>query len=194
MAGTGTASRGDAPRGEGLWASLRGRLGRGARGTGTEQRKPWRVEGMGGDQAPAGEPPRPTSMARFWWLLIGLLAVNWIIMSLLVGPSPRDAVSYTFFLQQVQGQNVAEGTSTGDSIEGMFKKAASYTPQGGSAEQVDGFITKSPTFADDDLFGQLQSAGARVNATPPDQGPPIWVQLLLGFGPTLLLVWLLLSF
>jgi len=55
---------------------------------------------MGGDPAPDGRPAR-SPWARFWWLLIVLLAVNWIISSLLLGPSPRDTVAYTFFTQQV---------------------------------------------------------------------------------------------
>ena len=40
----------------------------------------------------------------------------------------------------------------------------------------------------------MQSTGVRVNANPPDAGAPLWQQLLLGFGPTLLLVWLLIAF
>src|SRR4051795_4990791 len=148
---------------------------------------------MEGGEAPDGPRPR-TSWSRFWWLLIVLLAVNWIISSLLLSPSPRDTVSYTFFLDQVTARNVATVTSTGETIEGDFKKAVSYTPQGGRAEQVERFTTQRPTFAQDNLFQQLQSTGVPVNAKPPDQGAPVWVQLLLGFGPTLLLVWLLFSF
>ena len=51
---------------------------------------------------------------------------------------------------------------------------------------VDRFTTQRPSFANDDLFQKLQSTGVVVNANPPDQPPPIWQQLLVGFGPTLL--------
>jgi cell division protease FtsH len=195
MAGTNAAPREEAPRRESGWAGLRRRLGRGSpqQGEGSTGRPPWRVEGMEGGEAPDGPRPR-TSWSRFWWLLIVLLAVNWIISSLLLSPSPRDTVSYTFFLDQVTARNVGTVTSTGETIEGDFKKAVSYTPQGGRAEQVERFTTQRPTFAQDNLFQQLQSTGVPVNAKPPDQGAPVWVQLLLGFGPTLLLVWLLFSF
>src|SRR4051795_7129196 len=148
---------------------------------------------MEGGEAPDGPRPR-TSWSRFWWLLIVLLAVNWIISSLLLAPNPRETVSYTFFLQQVSARNVAQVTSTGEMIQGDFKKAVSYTPQGGKAEEVERFTTQRPTFAEDNLFQQLQSTGVPVNAKPPDAGPSVLVQLLLGFGPTLLLVWLLFSF
>jgi cell division protease FtsH len=101
-------------------------------------------------------------------------------------------VSYTFFLTQVRSANVADITSTGDTIEGTFAKKTSYTPTGSkTAEQVDRFTTRRPSFADDNLFAQLQANGVPVNANPPDAPAPVWQQLLVGFGPTLLLVGLL---
>ncbi|MGZ4602252.1 MAG: ATP-dependent metallopeptidase FtsH/Yme1/Tma family protein, partial [Kineosporiaceae bacterium] len=159
-------------------------------------RKPWRVEGAEG-QGP-GQPgqDRPTARSawtRFWWLLLVLLVVNWIISSLLLSPGARATVSYTFFASQVQAKNVETITSTGEAIEGQLKQAVSYTPQGGSPQQVTRFTTQRPSFATDNLYQELQSAGVPLNANPPDAGPPFWKQLLLGFGPTLLLVWLLIS-
>jgi cell division protease FtsH len=161
------------------------------------QRPPWRVEGTENrdpGQPGRGGPPAGSGWSRFWWLLLVLLVVNWIISSVLLSPPSRATVSYTFFVSQVQAKNVETITSTGEMIQGTFKKAASYTPQGGSAEQVTRFTTQRPTFATDNLFQQLQSTGVPVNANPPDAGPPFWQQLLLGFGPTALLVWLLISF
>jgi cell division protease FtsH len=161
------------------------------------QRPPWRVEGaerqdpgQPGRNAPAGG----SGWTRFWWLLLLLLIVNWVISSFLLSPQPRATVSYTYFLSQVQAKNVETITSTGEMIQGTFKKSVSYTPEGGTAEQVTRFTTQRPSFANDNLFQQLQSTGVPVNANPPDAGPPFWQQLLLGFGPTLLLLWLLISF
>jgi len=154
---------------------------------------PWRVEGM--PERPAG-PSRqqPPSWSRFWWLLLGLLAINWIVSALLLGPAPRTAVSYTFFVGQVDASNVKEITSTGDLIEGAFKREVTYTPDAQPAEQVVRFTTQRPSFADDGLFQKLQATGVVVNAKPPDQPAPWWQQLLVGFGPTLLflglMVWL----
>ena len=152
-----------------------------------------------GGIATAGQPgsDRPgerRGWARFWWLWLALLAVNWIIASVMLSPEPRTQVAYTFFLSQVSATNVGSITSTGESIEGDLKNPVSYTPpQGGDAEQVTRFRTQRPTFANDNLFQQLQSSGVPVNANPPDAGAPVWQQLLFGFGPTLLLVWLLVS-
>ena len=164
-----------------------------ARPTDRQGPPPWRVEGAPpGHDGPAGpKPPRP-AWQRFGWMLVLLLALNWIISSFLLAPPSRTAVSYTFFLTQVQAANVAQITSTGDTIEGAFTKAASYTPTGETkSEQVTRFTTQRPSFADDNLFAMLQGNKVPVNANPPDAPAPIWQQLLVGFGPTLLLVGLL---
>jgi cell division protease FtsH len=159
--------------------------------TSPDKPPPWRVEGHPG-QAPAG-PPR-MRWSRFWWLLLILLVVNWLVSSLLLGPAPRTKVSYTFFTTQVDTGNVKEITSTGDTIEGVFKKKVGYPPDTKNADQVDRFTTQRPSFAGDDLFKRLQSEGALVNANPPDQPAPLWQQILVGFGPTLLFVGLLIWF
>jgi cell division protease FtsH len=142
---------------------------------------------------PPAEDATRRSWLRSWWPLILLLLVNWVVSSVLLAPPARTTVSYTFFLEQVRAKNVATVTSTGEMIQGSFTRPASYTPEGQAAEQVTRFVTQRPSFADDTLFQQLQSAGVPVNANPPDEGPPLWQQLLLGFGPTLLLVWLLVA-
>jgi cell division protease FtsH len=129
-------------------------------------------------------------------LLLALLAANWILASVMLAPEPRTTVSYTFFLDQVGATNVESITSTGETIEGTFKTPVAYAPPPpvGSAEQVTRFTTQRPAFATDNLFAQLRSSGVPVNASPPDAGPSLWQQLLLGFGPTLLLVWLFFAF
>ncbi len=156
-----------------------------------EKPPPWRVEGH-----PGAAPPGPPRMrwSRFWWLLLVLLVVNWIVSSVLLGPAPRTKVSYTFFTTQVDASNVKEITSTGDTIEGTFKKKVGYPPETKNADQVDRFTTQRPSFAGDDLFKRLQAEGALVNANPPDQPAPLWQQILVGFGPTLLFVGLLIWF
>src|SRR3989440_6089204 len=152
----------------------------------------WRVEGV---PDRAAEPPRQRpNWRRFWWLLLVLLVVNWLITSFLISPQPRTTVSYTFFVSQVDAKNVQEITSTGDTITGVFRKKVAYPAGAKDATQVDRFSTQRPSFADDDLFTKLQSTGVLVNANPPDQAPPLWEQVLLGFGPTILLVGLFIWF
>jgi cell division protease FtsH len=154
---------------------------------------PWRVEGAPPGSTDAGPPKKPRPAWQRWgWMLVLLLAANWVISSFLLAPPARTPVSYTFFLTQVQGVNVSEITSTGDKIEGTFTKKVAYTPTGEKkSEQVDRFTTQRPSFADDKLFAQLQGNNVPVNANPPDAPAPIWQQLLVGFGPTILLVGLL---
>jgi cell division protease FtsH len=143
---------------------------------------------------PSGTPGQRPRRGGFWWLVIGFFALNWIVMSVLVGPPSRTNVSYTFFSQQLTAGNVQTVTTTGDAIQGEFKKPARYTSGSNDTTQVDLFTTQRPSFARDDLLATLQAKGVTVNAKPPDAPPPIWQQILLGFGPTLLFVGLLLWF
>ena len=158
-------------------------------------RPPWKVEG-----APPAGPGGPDTtkpnwgrvIRRTWWLVLLALVVNWIIASTLMGTS-RTTVSYTFFRDQVQAGNVSEVTSTGDTIEGQFKKAAKYPPNDGNAKDVTDFTTQRPAFGDDGLTQLLLDHDVTVNAKPPDQ-TSLLTQILVGFGPTLLFVGLLIWF
>jgi cell division protease FtsH len=134
-----------------------------------------------------GSNQRP-SWIRLLWLVPVLLLINWVISSLIMAPASREKISYTFFLTQVDAKNVQEITSTSDTIQGDFKKKVPYPSDTKDAVQVDRFTTQRPSFADDGLFQKLQSNGVQVNANNPDASAPIWQQLLVGFGPTLLLV------
>jgi cell division protease FtsH len=149
---------------------------------------PWRVEG-----SPRGPRRRP-NWSRLWWLILAVLIVNWVVASVMLGPPSRTAVAYTFFTTQLDANNVKEITSTADTIEGQFKQKVSYPPDTQDATQVDRFTTQRPSFANDNLFQRLTDQGVPVNANPPDRPAPLWQQLLVGFGPTLLFVGLLLWF
>ena len=145
---------------------------------------PWRVEGMpDNEQDQAGGRPNWT---RFWLVLLVLLVLNWLLTSALLSAA-RPAVSYTFFVTQVNANNVQAITSTGDTIQGTFRHQVAYSSGSGSSQQVQQFTTQRPTFANDNLFGKLQANGVTVNANPPSQGTPLWEELLLWFGPALLL-------
>jgi cell division protease FtsH len=99
----------------------------------------------------------------------------------------RPTVPYTFFLGQVNANNVKTVTSTGDTIQGIFRHQVAYPPGSTDARQVEQFATQRPAFANDNLFGKLQANGVTVTAHAPNQGTPLWEQLLLWFGPALLL-------
>src|SRR4051794_18443068 len=160
---------------------------------GSDAPAPWRVEGTHGD-SPSRTPDRPRPRINVWWLLVGALAINWLLMSIALSAPARATVSYTFFTEQLKAGNVAAVTSTADTIQGDLKKATKYPPGGKTATSVDLFTTQRPSFATDDLLGTLEAQHVSVNAKPPDGAAPLWQQLLVGFGPALLIVALLVWF
>jgi cell division protease FtsH len=158
----------------------------------TDPRKGWRVE-PAPDGRGAPPPPKPPMIPRnrkWIALILGLLAINFIAAFITGGPEKRTQVPYSpFFLQQVQQGNVQEISSQGETIQGNLKKAARFTPPGGNATNVDLFKTEVPSFVDTtNLTTQLESKGVVVNAEPPDSGRSFLATLILGFGPTILLV------
>ena len=153
---------------------------------------PWRVEDMRRDDQAQGGGRQ--YYGRLWLVVLGLLILDGILASLLLGAAPRAAVSYTFFLRQVNAGNVEQVTSTGNTIRGAFRHQVGYPPGTKNAQSVEQFTTERPTFADDHLFQRLQASGVMVNAKPPDRGAPLWEQLLIGLGPALLLGGLLVWF
>jgi cell division protease FtsH len=150
-------------------------------------RVPWRVEGArrDGGQTP---PQRPRLFGpRFWMFLLGLLVLNWVLSMLLVRPPDRTEVPYTLFRAQVEAGNVASVTGIEDAITGQFKSPV-RVPVDDQTQEVTRFSTRRPQFAaDDNLWGLLTEHNVEVSAEPPP-GPSLLERLLLGFGPTLLLV------
>jgi len=137
--------------------------------------------------------PAPSQRPRFgWWLVVffvGLLVVNYYLGSRATQAPSRVQVPYSpFFLTEVKDGNVASITSKGTAIQGTFKKPTSYE----NSHATTTFKTEIPAFADNNkLSALLQSKSVVVNAKPLDTGAPWWENLLLGFGPTLLFVGLL---
>jgi cell division protease FtsH len=150
---------------------------------------PWRVEG----KPPASEDGgrvagmRLPGGRRFWWLLLGLLALNWLIVWVVPEGPPRLEVPYTFFREQVDAGNVAEVRSRGQDIQGEFKKEVRYPP-GDEGQTSTEFETVRPAFAEDDLYATLVREDVVVSAEPLEQPRSFLLTLLLGFGPTILLV------
>jgi cell division protease FtsH len=111
--------------------------------------------------------------------MFGLLTVQ----DQLTGPQP---VPYTEFKRQVADKNVQELFARGDSIEGQLKKAAPLPGQKDRSYRQ--FTTERPTFASDDLLAELTAEGATVRATPLVQQRGFIANLLISFGPILLIV------
>jgi cell division protease FtsH len=124
-------------------------------------------------------------------LLAGLLVLNLVLSFITRGPEERQRIPYQpFFVEQVQAGNVSEISSQEDSIEGELKREATYDPPGdGKPVKVTKFKTEVPAFIDPAQITKLLDEGkVVVNAEPPDTGRSLWVTLLLGFLPTILLV------
>jgi cell division protease FtsH len=127
-----------------------------------------------------------------WWAvasIVALLLVNYWAASRATQAHPRVRVPYSpFFLQQVREGNVSVITSRGTAIQGVFKRPERYA---GSKPTIR-FKTEIPSFADTNALSRLlQRNGVVINAQSLDRRVPWWQNLLLGFGPTILLVGLL---
>jgi cell division protease FtsH len=124
-------------------------------------------------------------------ILVGLLAVNLVISFVTGSPTDRERVPYQpFFVDQVRAGNVQEISSQAESIEGELKSEATYDPPGdGEPVDVTNFETEVPAFIDPaELTRLLAEQKVVINAEAPDEGRSLWVSLLLGFLPTILLV------
>jgi cell division protease FtsH len=139
-------------------------------------------------------PPRFPRLSRGWILFaLALLALNFYVGSRVMQPESRVRVPYSpFFLNQVNAGHVKDITSKGTAIQGTFTQKIKYADE----KPTTRFRTEIPAFANNDaLSNLLQKKAVVVNAEPLDTGAPWWQNLLLGFGPTIvfiaLLVWLM---
>jgi cell division protease FtsH len=140
---------------------------------------------------PAGPPAKPSIRRRWQFLLFPLLLVlNYVlIQQMSPGQPQRVEVSYTFFKQQVEADNVAEISTRADTVQGTFKQAVPYQPNSTTAAtRAADFSTVVPSFADPGLESLLNAHGGIINARPIDEPRNPLLTLLLGFGPTLLLI------
>ncbi len=137
------------------------------------------------------KPPPPHRLRGFWIFVIALLALNWIMLLLFQAPGqPRVKVPFSpYFLQHLEAGQVKSISSKGDTIQGTFKAKVTYPPADKNAKTTTLFSTQVPSFWNNTALTQLlQSEKVEVNATNPNPGTSLLAELLLGFGPTLLLV------
>ncbi len=141
---------------------------------------------------PEQHKPRPPHRLRgFWIFVVALLALNWI--SVLVFQSsgePRVRVPFSpYFLEQLQADHVKSISSKGDTIQGTFTTKLRYPPNDTKVTPTTLFSTEVPTFWNNaELTTLLRSKGVQVNAQSTSKSTSLLAEILLGFGPTLLII------
>ena len=160
---------------------------------------PWRVtpapDGRGGAQPPAQQ-PRPNTRWIVVVLVVALLGLNLWISSQALSPSARVSIPYSpTFINEVNDNNVATISSTGNSIQGTFRTAVKYPSSSQSATPTTLFSTQIPSFANGtQLQNLLEGKGVTINAHAISTGPSFLESLVAGVVPTLLFVGLLIWF
>jgi len=84
-----------------------------------EEQQPWRVEG--GRQAPdkpEGSKPRFRFPRWLLWLSLGLLLLNILVARQVPNDGGRISVPFSFFQDQVRGNNVTEVNAQGEVVQG----------------------------------------------------------------------------
>jgi cell division protease FtsH len=142
-----------------------------------------------------GTPPttkRPAHRTRgFIYFIVALLALNWLSV-LLFEPSGQPRVNIQFspyFVSQVTDNKVASITTKGDAVQGTFKKKVTHPPGTTNKTPTKYFATQVPAFWNGGKLEDLLTAhGVAIDAQSPTTSTSVLAELLLGFGPTLLIV------
>jgi cell division protease FtsH len=148
------------------------------------------------EQSPSG-PPAHRRPGFLWFVLI-LVAINWLSLLFFQPTSsqPRIKVPFKpFFLQQVQSGQVKSISSKGDTIEGTLKAKVRYPAHDKKATPTTLFATQVPSFWNGaQLSALLKEKNVNINAKSTSESKSLLAELLLGFGPTLLIVGLFVLF
>ncbi len=156
------------------------------------ERRPRVPTGSNKPESPEGGKPRgrlSMPRPRFIVIVLVLLALNYASVAFL-GPGREPSIDIPYnptFRAQVEAGNVKRISSKGETVEGEFKKAVK-PPDDSKAKAAKNFETEVPTFANtDELSDLLQEHDVIVQAKPINSGG-LLTNILLGFGPVLLLV------
>jgi cell division protease FtsH len=148
-----------------------------------------------------GAPPsaqRPVLRRRgFVWFALALLAINLFSVALLRPASqPRVTVPFSpFFIREVNAGKVKLITTKGDTVQGTFTAKMTYPAGSKTATGTTLFATQVPSFWNgSQLEALLTSKGVEINAQSTTATTSLLSEILLGFGPTLLIVGLIVLF
>ncbi|MGH7665879.1 MAG: ATP-dependent zinc metalloprotease FtsH [Candidatus Dormibacteria bacterium] len=135
---------------------------------------------------PQGRPPSSWRSMRSWMPLLVILVLNVLIVNVFLAPSSHKTLTipYSAFVTDVGNNDVVSITASSGTILGTFRH-----PTGSSAKaktKAKYFTTQVPSFGGHGLEALLQKHSVTVNAQ--STLTPFWEELLLSFGPTLLIV------
>ena len=154
------------------------------------ERRPRTPLPQGDDSKQRSRPPGLLG-GRFWLVVLVLLAINYLSVALFAPGKERSAhIPYNpTFLEQVRQDNVRAISATGETVSGEFRRPVKYPPDDGDAQPAKNFDTQIPTFANTRQLSQLlQEHEVEISAEPINEGRSMLLNLILGFGPVLLLV------
>jgi cell division protease FtsH len=136
--------------------------------------------------------PPPHRMRGFWYFVLALIALNWLSVLFFQPSTGEERVTVPFspyFLTHVKASTVETIASKGDTIEGKFKTKQRYPTNDKKATPTKLFATQVPSFWNGaQLSALLQEKGVRINAESTTTSESLLAEILLGFGPTLLIV------
>jgi cell division protease FtsH len=139
---------------------------------------------------PSTQPPAHRTRG-FIWFVAALLAINWLSVLLFQPASqPRVTIPFSpYFVKEVQAGKVKLITTKGDAVQGTFTTKIAY-PQGSkTATPTTLFATQVPAFWNGSQLEALLTANhVEINAQSTTATTSLLSEILLGFGPTLLIV------
>ncbi len=131
-------------------------------------------------------------MRGFWYFVLALIALNWLSVLIFQPSTGEQRVTVPFspyFLEHVKADQVETISSKGDTIQGKFKSKLRYPESDQKATPTKLFATQVPSFWNgSQLSALLQEKGVEIKAESTTTSESLLAEILLGFGPTLLIV------